>query len=196
MAAHLTKKQREALLAWIGEGLESDEINKRAAKFKPAFKVTRANVERYRRTRQIELSTLKASGQYNALAQGLALKEERVKRLAELAERLWADLNGKRLWLEMVKSIGFGDNSEIVDYEEFNQAEVREFRGLLDDLAKEMGQRRTIVEVNRWEERAVIAIKAGEVDYSSVVEEFGPSLAKELFRKANVEIVEDDSISH
>lgn len=188
MAEHLQKKQREALLKWIGEGLETDEINKRAAKFKPPFEVSRPRVSHYRKSREKSLKAIQQAGEFNALASGLALKEERVKRLVALADLLWGDLSGDRLWLEQSKMLGSGDSSEIVDYEEFNAAEVREFRGLLDDIAKEIGQRRTMIEVNDWEARVVTAIKSGEVDYESVVEEFGKSLAAKLFHQANVEI--------
>jgi hypothetical protein len=50
------------------------------------------------------------------------------------------------------------------------------------------------IQIDTWETRIVQAIKAGEVDYGSVVEEFGSALAVELYRKANVEITTDGGI--
>jgi len=40
-----------------------------------------------------------------------------------------------------VKSIGAGDNAERVETEKFNAPLVHEFRGLLDDIAAEVGGR-------------------------------------------------------
>ena len=186
MAAHLSKHQRELLLKWIGEGLETDEINKRAAKCNLPFKVRRSLVDHYRKTRKADLDEIKKSGEHSALSAGLALKEERVKRLDELANILWENitLGPDRLWQKDVKSIGSGETAEVVDFETFNAALVREFRGLLDDISKEVGQRKSIVEVSSWEARILAAIRDGSVDFESVVDEFGPGLAAELFRKA------------
>lgn len=138
----LKKNQKEALLAWIAEGLESDEINERAAKFKPPFSVTRQNVDRYRKRVAVDLEEIRRAGSLNALSEGLALKEVRVKRLQHLAALMERDLFGGFLWTEQVKGLGGGEFMQVVDYEEFNAAEVREYRGVLDDIAKEMGHRR------------------------------------------------------
>ena len=48
---------------------------------------------------------------------------------------------GGFLWLDQVKGVGSGDVAQIVDYEEFNKGEVDAYRGVLDDIAKEMSQR-------------------------------------------------------
>lgn len=141
----LKKTQREALLQWIAEGLESDEINKRAAKFKPPFKVTRQNVSKYRKTRGVKLEQIQEEAETSALKTGLALKENRVATLQKLANRLLEDLFGEgennRLWLTMVKGIGSHDNYERVEYQEFNRSEIESLRGLLDDIASEIGER-------------------------------------------------------
>lgn len=141
----LNKAQKEALIAWIAEGLESDEINKRAAKFKPRFSVLRSQVTYYRNSRDHKLEELQESGEINALTSGLALKENRVATLQKLANRLLEDLFGEgeenRLWLTMVKGIGSHDNYERVEYQEFNRSEIEALRGLLDDIASEVGER-------------------------------------------------------
>lgn len=140
--AHLRKAQKEALLAWVAEGLETDEINQRAAAFRPAFQVKRANVAHYRRRRGADIEAIKAAGEFDALTEGLARKDVRVRKLAQLGALIEADLFGGFLWTEQVKSIGSGTEQQTVDYEEFNASEVREYRGVLDDIAKEMGHRK------------------------------------------------------
>lgn len=138
----LRKKQREFLMEKVAEGLETGEINKLAAKFKPPFKVTRQQVDYYRKTLGVKIDEIIAAGETNALVTGLSVKENRVKLLHDLAEMLRADLleNGKA-WLEESKGIGSGENYERIDYETFNAAEVAQLRGVLDDIASELGDR-------------------------------------------------------
>lgn len=138
----LQKKQRKNLLAWISEGLKTDEINERAKEFTPPFHVSTQQVDWYRARNQVKLKEIQEADDYDALTTGLALKEERVKRLQELAKLIEGDLFGDRLWLDRVKAAGFMR----VDYEEFNATEVQQYRGVLDDIAKEMGQRKQQVE--------------------------------------------------
>lgn len=149
----LKKKQKESLLSWIAEGLETDEINERAAKFKPPFEVSRPRVAYYRSTRDAELKAIQAAGEFEALTQGYAIKDNRVKALQTIANMMYQDITNGFLWLDQVKALGSGDNMEVVDYEEFNTAEVREFRATLDDIAKEMGHRKQVVELN-WRDEA------------------------------------------
>lgn len=138
----LKKKQKEALLAWISEGLETDELNVRAAAFDPPFQVTRQNVDQYRKRVRIDIEEVRRAGELDALTQGLALKEQRVARLQALAGLMERDLFGGFLWIENVKALGSGEFMQVVDFEEFNAAEVKEYRGVLDDIAKEMGHRK------------------------------------------------------
>jgi hypothetical protein len=103
----LKKAQKEAVLIWIAEGLESDEIN-------------------------------------NALTTGFALKENRVQALQSLAKKMLEELTrdqDNRLWTTNAKGIGSGDDFERYDYEEFNKAELDSLRGVLDDIASEIGER-------------------------------------------------------
>lgn len=138
----LRKAQKEAVLQWIAEGLETDEINKRAARFKPRFKVLRSQVDYYRKTRGLQLDEIQQTGETDALRTGLALKENRVAKLQRLADRMLADLlEHDRWWLLQVKGIGHGENYERVEYYEFNKAEVDALRGVLDDIAAEVGER-------------------------------------------------------
>ncbi len=122
-------------------GYRSDEINSRAADFDPAFTVSRRQVNYYRKTRGIDTKRLEEAGEHAALHTGLALVAERVKKLKELAALLEDDIFGDLLWTDNVKGVGSGPIATIVDYEEFNAAEVVAYRGVLDDIAKEMSQR-------------------------------------------------------
>jgi len=137
----LKKAQKEATLKWIAAGLQSDEINALAEEFDPPFSVSRGQVDYYRQTRGIEIGALIKAGQQDALAEGLALKAERVRKLKQLAALMEKDLMGGFLWLDQVKGVGSGDVATIVDYEEFNKGEVDAYRGVLDDIAKELGHR-------------------------------------------------------
>lgn len=129
------------MIKWATAGFETDEINKLAADFTPPFNVTRQQVDYYRKTRGVELADIKRAGEEDALTEGLAMKAERVRRLKQLASLMERDLFGGFLWLEQVKGVGSGEIAEIVEYEEFNAAEVAAYRGVLDDIAKETGGR-------------------------------------------------------
>lgn len=138
----LTKRQRTRLLEWIAEGVDSGEINKRAAKQKPPFQVTRQQVDYYRETREVDLQTIKKADENSALSSGLALREKRVQLLQDLAAKMSDDLLNKNLmWLDQAKGIGSQENYERIDYQEFNSAEVAQLRGVLDDIAQEVNER-------------------------------------------------------
>lgn len=144
----LEKGQKEKLLEWVAEGLETDEINARAQDCGPPFTVSRQQVDFYRKTRKVAVKEIAKSGELDALTSGLALKEVRVARLAKLAARMEEDLFGSGLWLDQLKSIGSGLDQQVVEYEEFNAGEVKEYRGVLDDIARELGHRKNGLEVS------------------------------------------------
>jgi hypothetical protein len=139
----LRKAQQTILLTWIAEGLDTGEINERAAKYRPRFKVSKQQVDFYRKSRDLKLEEIKESGEVDALKTGLATREERVKALKLLADKMYAELTNEseKWWLPQVKGIGQGSNFERVDYFEFNKGEIETFRGVLDDIAAEVGDR-------------------------------------------------------
>lgn len=138
----LRKAQQKILLTWIAEGLETDEINERAAKFRPRFKVSWQQVDYYRKSRGLALEEIKEVSEVDALKTGLALKEERVKALKYLADKMLEELKTPdKWWLPQVKGIGQGDNFRQIDYFEFNKGELEALRGVFDDLAAEVGDR-------------------------------------------------------
>ena len=137
----LKKSQKIKVIEWIAEGLQTDEINKLAGEYNDPFRVSRQQVDHYRKTRKIQIDAIKSVDENNALTTGLSKAEERVKRLQQLAEMLWSDISGGFLWLEDVKGVGSGEAAEIVEFEKFNQGEISEFRAVLEDIAKEVGGR-------------------------------------------------------
>lgn len=140
----LKKAQKELLLNWIAEGLESDEINQRAAALDDPFSVTRQHVDHYRKTRDVTIQSIREAGEFSALKTGLARAEARVKLLQDLAGKMRDDLfeeGGHGFWLPRSKGVGSNENYERIDYEDFNAAEVAELRGVLDDIAVEVGGR-------------------------------------------------------
>jgi hypothetical protein len=145
----LSKEQKDALLTWIAEGLDTDEINKRAAKFKPPFKVSRQLVRHYRKTRELSFQEIKEADENSALKKGFAIRVERVTLLQTMAEKIVEDLFpqddvGNKRWLEMSKTVA----NEPYDYVQFNRGEFEELRGILDDIAREVGERRPDMVVN------------------------------------------------
>lgn len=77
----------------------------------------------------------------NALTTGLAIRENRVATLQRLAQLMAKDLFNGFLWTEETKGVGSGPAAEIIDYDAFNAGEVAQFRGVIEDIAKEMGGR-------------------------------------------------------
>lgn len=137
------------MIAWVAEGLETDEINRRAAKFKPRFKVSKTQVAFYRKSRGAALEEIKQKDEHDALKTGYALRVRRVEVLQKLADTMAEELvpasrMGSKLWTPNKKAVGMS----VYDYLEFNKAEVDALRGVLDDLAKEVNERRPDVEVH------------------------------------------------
>jgi hypothetical protein len=137
----LKKSQKEKVLEWVAEGLQTDEINSRAAGLDDSFSVSRQQVDYYRKTRNADIKAIRSVSEKSALVEGYAIKETRVYKLSILAAMMEKDLFGGFLWTDDVKGVGSGDIAEIVDYELFNSAEVIQYRGVLDDIAKEVGGR-------------------------------------------------------
>jgi hypothetical protein len=135
------KKQKLAVMEWIGEGLSSKEIDDRARNFDPPFTISRSQVDYYRKTRAQDLKSISHISEQTAMTEGYAKKEYRVYKLSLLAALMERDLLNGLLWTNEVKTIGSGPAAEIIDFEEFNKAEVEAYRGVLDDIAAETGGR-------------------------------------------------------
>jgi hypothetical protein len=95
-----------------------------------------------------EAEEREAAYRRSIMEDGYALVHERVKSLQELAKTLFEELQDPtKRWCKDVKQIGSGESAEKVDIERFNAAEVDQFRGLLDDIAKELGERKVKQEI-------------------------------------------------
>lgn len=79
---------------------------------------------------------------------GLALAHERAERLKDMAALLETEILTRKdghlvnVWLPDVKQVGSGEFAERVDLVRFNHQLIEQWRGLLDDLARETGGRR------------------------------------------------------
>lgn len=184
----LRKKQKEALLEWLSEGLKTDEINARAEAFRPPFVVTRRQATHYRKSREDDIKTILQVGEHDALMTGLATREMRVFKLKQLAALMERDLFKGFLWTENIKSVKSGEINMLVDYEEFNKAEVDSYRGVLDDIAKEVGQRVQKVSIDTWETDLVRGLRDGTITPEAVLANFHPTDAVKYFKEAGIEV--------
>lgn len=118
----LNPEQRDALLTWLAAEYSEPLIRKWfAERAWPALDPSALSY--YRKKWAAEIAAARAARRDSALSQGLALREERVRRLVEHADELeaikWdADEKTGRLWNE------------------------KAWRETLDDIAREMGHRR------------------------------------------------------
>jgi hypothetical protein len=170
----LKKSQKETILKWVAEGLQTDEINDRAAVVDDPFEVSRQQVDYYRKTRNTDIKAIRSISEKTALVEGYALKEHRVYKLSILAALLEKDLFGGFIWTDQVKGVGSGDIAEIVDYEEFNAAEIVQYRGILDDIAKEMGGRVQRQDLTTAGEKISNSLEIRAIDYRLAITDLAP----------------------
>lgn len=101
----------------------------------------------------------------------LALDFERVTTLNELSSFLLSQLYEKgedgsyhNLWLPDVKIVGYGDMAEAVDIERFNAPLLAQIRGVLDDIAKEVGGRKIqTINEHSWRDKVPEGIDVDSV---------------------------------
>jgi hypothetical protein len=95
-----------------------------------------------------EAAVQEAAYRRSILEDGYGLAHERVAALKGLAVTLHQELTeGGRLWVTDVKQVGGGERAQFVDVERFNAPEVEQFRALLDDIAKEKGERAKKIDI-------------------------------------------------
>lgn len=142
----LSADQTKLLIEWLAAGMTTDQINEQAAQADEPFEVTRA-MATYWRTKTGTNNAAKLQ-QSTAALRGLAVRENRIRKLQRLARLLEKDIFGERLWVKDYKSIGSRESAEVVELERFNAPEVDQYRGILDDIARETGGRRETVDLN------------------------------------------------
>lgn len=150
-AQKLTTEQRAQLLEWVAADYSSDLI---AGWFltREWPELTRPAITYYRRQFKEQIVALREARHTAALDSGLALKAERVERLKEHADKLeaikWVPGDKGRLWNE------------------------KSWRETLDDIAKEMGHRRTGLDISTQEiEKFLDTLKSNlsEDEYARIV---------------------------
>lgn len=123
----LNKEQRDQLLEWCAADYSPTLIITWFAMRKWP-KLTTQAISYYRKRSQAAIEQLRTERHASALNSGLALKAERVQRLKEHADKLdaikWSPGENGRLWNE------------------------KAWREVLDDIAKEVGQRRAGVDMS------------------------------------------------
>jgi hypothetical protein len=133
----LNEEQRNALLVWLAAEYSGPLIKKWFAE-REWPEISDAGVSYYRKEWAEEIADARSKRRRSALSQGIALKEERIRRLAEHADELeaikWLPDDKGRLWNE------------------------KAWRETLDDIAKEMGHRRQGVDVRTATEELEAAL--------------------------------------
>ena len=139
----LSQSQHSALLKWISMGYTYAEIIERAVNFNPPFKPDEKLISNYRVKYRSQIVETRREFEQEAIEVGLALRRNRLQALHSLAHLLEDDIHRKgKLWIQHVKGLGSGNYYERVIEEEFNEAELRQLRGVYEDIAKEVGARR------------------------------------------------------
>lgn len=135
----LTTEQRTLIRKWIAAGLSDKEIINQAAAADPPFKISKQAInKRYRTKADKKIKQLiEETGEFEALSSGLAVKEKRIIELERLYQMslMRVDKNG-------------------------NRGDIQQARGCLDDIAKELGERRQKVDMTgNIRVRDIVAIK-------------------------------------
>lgn len=151
----LTQKQRAALTVWVAEGLRLPEINERGAQFDPPFNVEWLQLKHARTRAGKRFSELREDFEKEALAEGLARKAIRIREIVALYNQHMALIKARGK--EMTGEVAGGDTGLMArDYKgkdadravyKYDAPLIKEMRGLLDDIAKELGERKNNVDL-------------------------------------------------
>lgn len=148
----LTAPQKIFLLGLLADGYTTTQVNIACSHFKPPFEITDTTATYYRRKAKIKYLQRQEEALDTGWSDGLARKEERIKVLKRLAERMMRDLlrddpAEEKIWLDNLKGLGQGPNFFTFPYKDFNHQQVIQLRGILEDIAKEVGQRSTKIDM-------------------------------------------------
>ena len=120
----LTKQQRNLIMMWLAAGFTARETAAKAEE--QGIIVSYQTVAKYKPKIIPQIADIVEQKETSALKQGIAIKENRVQKLADMESLMYDSI------YQRVKS---GCSVEAL---------IREWRGLLDDVAKEMGDRRNV----------------------------------------------------
>jgi len=164
----LARKQQNALLEWAAEGLQLSEINERGAKFDPPFEVEYLQLKNARQRSKKRYSVLREEFEAEAVSEGLARRAVRIRGLQALFDKHLELIHARGE--EMADEVAGGATGLMArDYRgkdadravyKYDAALIRELRGLLDDIAKELGERRTNVDLTTKGQSITFAVLA------------------------------------
>jgi hypothetical protein len=134
----LTTKQKDQILTMLAARETYADIAKEAG-------CTWSNIDYYAKKFSKQINTLQTEHDARNINRGLRSKEKRIERLERLARRIEASIEneddgGFGLWPKDVKLAG---NGKEVPVRVFAGEAVRQYRAILDDIAKEYGERST-----------------------------------------------------
>ena len=125
----LTVDQRLLIQEWVAAGKTNREIIRLAAEYDPPFVVKSANISKtFRKQVKRTEKEVVREREAEAVRAGLEVKDERIRMLDETAHYLFG----------MIQRVPYMQLPSIVN----------SMRGCLDDIAKELGQRNSKVDVN------------------------------------------------
>ena len=125
----LTSDQRLLIEEWIAAGKTNQQIIRLAAEYDPPFVVKSANISKtFRKGTDRKEAVVLEERRKEAVSAGLSVKEERIQMLESTAQYMFCMMK----LAPMDKMPGI----------------VNAMRGCLDDIAKELGQRSSKVDVN------------------------------------------------
>jgi len=128
----LTDDQKLLIQEWVAAGKTNREIIRLAAEHDPPFEVKGANISKnFRKPVQKKVQQIREEKTDDAIRVGLAAKEERIRLLEKTAQYLF----------ERIDKIPLMQLQTVPSY-------VNAMRGCLDDIAKELGQRNSKIDVN------------------------------------------------
>lgn len=135
----LSKEQKQLVKAWVAAGLKDQEIIHRAKEQIPPFHISQQNISKnYRKhTERRVRDLISQEKEDSVLRSGLALKENRIRELEKMYH----------IAMEQKDRSG-------------NKGNISQARGCLDDIAKELGERKQVVDVTAEARvRDIIAIR-------------------------------------
>lgn len=146
MGIKYSLKQRCYLKELVAAGEVLSIIREKCDKFEEPFRPSSTLIQAYRGRLGVKIQDLIAKGELCSLNTGLALRENRVAALQQLAKKMHHDLfNEDLIWLDDAKTVA----QTRYDYKQFNKAQIDAYLRILDDIAKETGGRVTKVEVEQ-----------------------------------------------
>lgn len=149
MKHNLTKEQRALLVGWAAEGLTLAEVNGRAAREEPPFKVEWNQLKHVRTRTDKTYSQVKEEFERDALSEGLARRAVRLREKTERHALLKQVIRERADHVEMQSAPGGKTGLLALDYKgkdadravyKLDAALLKELRDLEREIAIELGQ--------------------------------------------------------